>query len=106
MLYKISEKFTKTPGGRYKSDGEFSGEQFREEILEGLFRETVANKDVLIVDLDDTYGYPSSFLEESFGGLARVFGVELVKQNIDFISNDDPMQKERIVKYIENAAEK
>ena len=36
----------------------------------------------LIENLDDTYGYPSSFREEAFGGLARKFGTEKVLQKM------------------------
>lgn len=106
MLYKISSQFTDTPGGRYRSDGKFSGEEFREAVLQDIFRASVSNDEILTVDLDDTYGYPSSFLEESFGGLARVFGVDLVKKYIKIKSDDDPMQIDRINEYIENALDK
>lgn len=106
MIYKISSQFTDTPGGRYRSDGKFSGEEFREDVLQKIFISSVSNEEILIVDLDDTYGYPSSFLEESFGGLTRAFGVDLVKKYIKIKSDDDPMQIERINEYIENAMDK
>ena len=33
MIY-FTKDFTDTPGGRYKRHGDYSGEQFREDILE------------------------------------------------------------------------
>lgn len=33
-VIRIAEEFTDAPGGRYISDGPFSGEQFRKEMLE------------------------------------------------------------------------
>lgn len=33
MKIKISKDYSKTPGGRFKSEGAYSGEDFRESIL-------------------------------------------------------------------------
>lgn len=33
MIIKVAEEFTDTPGGRYKANSKYSGEQFREELL-------------------------------------------------------------------------
>lgn len=103
MKYKISEEFTKTPGGRYRSDGKFSGQEFREDVLINLLEKAKVNNEKILMDLDDTYGYPSSFLEEAFGGLARMQGVSAVKRVLEFKSDDEPLQIERILGYIENA---
>jgi len=68
--------FTDLPGPRYIDDdeGETSGEQFRQTHLEKPFEEAVKTRTPLRVDLDGTkHGYPPSFLEESFGGLARIW---------------------------------
>lgn len=103
MKYKISEQFSSTVGGRYRSDGKYSGEEFREDVLKYLFRHALENKETLEIDLDDTYGYPSSFLEESFGGLARIYDKDLINKYILIKSDDDPIQIERIKGYIEHA---
>jgi len=63
----VREDFTEFPGGRYREDGTFSGEEFRHDFLIPALD---AFDQVLIV-LDGTAGYPSSFLEEAFGGLVR-----------------------------------
>ncbi|TIR17567.1 MAG: DUF4325 domain-containing protein [Mesorhizobium sp.] len=64
---RVADEFSATPGGRYLSDGPFSGEDFRERILIPALNE---GSPVTVV-LDGTRGYPSSFLDEAFAGLAR-----------------------------------
>lgn len=64
---KIATEFSRYPGGRYRSLGKFSGEQFREDYLIPALR----GGEKVIVVLDETEGYGSSFLEEAFGGLVR-----------------------------------
>jgi hypothetical protein len=59
------------PGGRYKSDGPFSGEWFREDVLKPALTRALDTNDVVTVELDGTAGYGASFLEEAFGGLIR-----------------------------------
>jgi hypothetical protein len=64
-----------SPGGRYISDGPFSGEWFRNEILGPAVATALESEDKVKVELDGTAGYGSSFLEEAFGGLIRVSGL-------------------------------
>lgn len=59
--------FTRYPGGRYKKISRFSGEEYRDEHLAPALKEGEA----VIVDLDGTVGYGSSFLDEVFGGIVR-----------------------------------
>lgn len=66
-LIKISKDYSDTPLGRYPTDGEFSGQRFREEFLVPALK----SDDRTTVDIDDTEGYGSSFLDEAFGGLVR-----------------------------------
>ena len=61
----------RSPGGRYITDGPYSGEWFRNEVLAGELRAAIRNGEVLEVELDWTSGYGTSFLEEAFGGLIR-----------------------------------
>lgn len=93
--------FTTTPGSRKKDDGLFSGEEFRENFLEGHFRDGSTEK--IIIDLDDVEGYSTAFLEEAFGGLARMFGKETVKRRLEFISDEEPLLIDEIGEYIEKA---
>jgi hypothetical protein len=65
-------EYAPSPGGRFISDGAFSGEWFRDEILAPALQKASAESDKLVVILDGTSGYGSSFLEEAFGGLIRL----------------------------------
>jgi hypothetical protein len=66
-VINIAMQFTTVPAGRYPSDGEYSGQRFREELLVPSLK----REDCVIVEIDGTAGYGSSFLEEAFGGLVR-----------------------------------
>jgi hypothetical protein len=70
----VARDFTRTPGGRYRNQGEWSGEQFREEILEPPLKR---GGDV-IVDLDGPEGFTTSFLDEVFGELVRIHGLAIM----------------------------
>lgn len=97
----IAKDFTRFPSGRYKKNGETSGEAFRERFLE----EPVANKRHVVIELDGTIGYGSSFLEEAFGGLVRKLklSAEEVRNVLTLVSQDDSLIDE-IQGYIEDAA--
>jgi hypothetical protein len=64
--------FAPFPGGRYETDGPYSGEWFRETILRPHLKEALETGQKVIVVLEGAPGYGSSFLEEAFGGLIRV----------------------------------
>lgn len=97
--------FSITPGSRYKEEGKkaHSGEEFREEYLEPNFELAKKNNVKLIVNLDGTIGYGTSWLEEVFGGLARKVGKEQVLERIDFISEEEPYLIDDIKQYIKDA---
>lgn len=99
--FKISEEYSKTPGPRYENEGKFSGENFRKEILTGLYLEAIKNNEKVCINLDGGYGYSPSFLEEAFGGLAREYDAQSVKKTFTFISNDEPSLINEIIEYIE-----
>lgn len=63
----VAQQFSKFPGGRYRRISEFSGEEFRERLLEPAVKSGAK----VTVDLDGVAGYGSSFLEEVFGGIVR-----------------------------------
>ena len=96
----IARDFSRVPAGRYLSDGEVSGENFREKILRPL----LAGEGEVIIDLDNTEGYGSSFLEEAFGGLVRIgFSADILKARLKFVSEEDPSLIDEILGYIEDA---
>lgn len=98
----IADDFTDTPGARYRRDGEFSGEQFLEELLIPKFDKAVKEKYIIEINLDRVWGYPSSFISGSFGKLSLFKGKDLVFKHIKFISDDNPIRLEKILKEIEN----
>jgi hypothetical protein len=63
----ISKDFSPYPAGRYEKDGKYTGEGFRNTIL----KKALQKNDTVVIELDGTLGYGSSFLEEAFGGLIR-----------------------------------
>ncbi|MBY0506041.1 MAG: STAS-like domain-containing protein [Bryobacteraceae bacterium] len=103
LTLRIADCFSKSPGPRFRVEGTFSGEAFRDEILEPAFVEAVNDHAVLLIDLDGGYGYATSFLEEAFGGLARKHGQRLVNDTLDFVSKDEPNLVKDIRSYIKQA---
>jgi hypothetical protein len=105
ITINIAKDFTKTPGARYKADGPFSGEEFRETFLEKYF-DDIGNQCKITVILDGAEGYATSFLEEAFGGLARKYGKKRCLERLEFISNEDRLLIDEIKMYIGNSNEK
>lgn len=99
-IIKIAKDFTRFPGGRFKTDGPWSGQQFREEHLKPAFRDYQE----VVVQMDDTLGFSSSFLEEAFGGLIRVenFRGDFIRERLNFQSSD-PAIISQIRKIIDDA---
>ena len=97
--------FSVTPGSRYIVEGKkaHSGEEFRVNFLEPKFIEATKNNAKIIVNLDGTIGYGTSWLEEVFGGLARSFGHQKVLDKLEFISEEEDYLIEDVKDYITNA---
>lgn len=94
--------YTTLPGPRYASQGAGSGEQFREERLRPAFDAARAGGTTLTVELDGVrYGYPTTFLEEAFGGLARQVGAAAALETLRPVSTAEPMLTDEIQRYIE-----
>lgn len=88
----IADQFSRFPAGRTRRDGEFSAERFRTEILVPALQAAQQNHDRVIVKLDGVYGYSSSFLEETFGGLVRLNIFDRVwLRSALIIDADDPV---------------
>ncbi len=62
--------------------------------------------DSVLVDLDDLLGAPSSFLEESFGGLIRHSGLSIdsLRKQLKIKFDEEPEKVELIWKYLSDAA--
>lgn len=105
LKIKIAKDFSSTPGPRYEKEGYYSGERFRSDILKPALEKALRNKRKLIVDLDGTEGYGTSFLEESFGGLIREegFSYSQITKTIEIVSEEEDFLKEDIEEYLEDA---
>lgn len=90
LKIKISEDFSDNPYGRYPEDSEFSGERFREEFLKPKYLEAKSKSLRLLVDLDGGYGYPTTFLQEVFGGLSQQYPKDDIFKVIELKSENQP----------------
>lgn len=100
-VISVARDFTRYPAGRYKQNGETSGEAFRERFLE----EPLKKGEQITVDFDGTVGYGSSFLEEAFGGLVRKLHLtsDFVFQHLTLKSSDASICDE-VRDYVRDAA--
>ena len=83
----IAKNFSKYPGGRTPADGDYSGARFRDQWLVPALKKYRT----VIIEMDGTLGYGSSFLEEAFGGLVRLCGFTPVqlRQSLDLRTQSD-----------------
>ncbi len=99
----IAKDFINAPGARNIDEGSFSGEEFLKNVLQPDFNRALNEDFTILVDLDNTEGYATSFLEEAFGGLARMYGAEQVLHHLEFKSEDEPLLIDEIKMYIQEA---
>jgi phosphatidylserine/phosphatidylglycerophosphate/cardiolipin synthase-like enzyme len=92
----IRDSFSEYTGLRHCNISDNSGEEFYHNVLNKAFKECYENKEVLIVILDKVDGYASSFLDEAFGNLVYDFTLEIVKQYVEIVSEEEPHWKEMI----------
>lgn len=104
IIIKIATDFSRIPGARYPEEGDYSGQEFRQNVLHPALKKAIEMNVKLIVDLDGTAGLGTSFLEESFGGLIRRdhINYNILKQTLIIISDEDPDYKEEVDNYIED----
>ncbi len=100
----IAKDFTQFPGPRYKNQGPGSGQEFRENHLEPAFLKARETSGQVTIELDGLkYSYPTSFLEEAFGGLARQYGIDEVERILRFVSANEPLLDTECRHYIKHA---
>lgn len=106
IIINVAKVLTKFPGPRYRKQGPGSGEEFLEVHLRPAFLQAKQAGNKVIVQLDGVkYGYPTSFLEEAFGGLAREFGIDDVQETLVFESANEPLLDYEIRQYIKEATQ-
>jgi len=82
--------FDEFPGLRHCSISENSGEEYYHKVLNEAFKNAYKSNEILVIDLDGTDAYASSFLDEAFGNLVYDFTLANVSRLIEIISNDEP----------------
>lgn len=103
LKISVSREFSETPGPRFKAEGDFSGQEFLEKLLLPAYKQAVVEDGTLLIDLDGTEGYATSFLEAAFGELARQYPPDQVLSHLEFKSDDEPYLIEEIKRYIAEA---
>ncbi|WP_313001686.1 STAS-like domain-containing protein [Chryseobacterium gleum] len=108
MIYNLMatlyiKDFSTTPGVRSRDEGPYSGEEFRNTILEPAIRESLKSGEKIKVVLDGTLGYATSFLEEVFGGIVRSFGYDNIKRLIEVVSIQRPYYIDDVNEYMNDA---
>ena len=85
--------FAKIPGARYRSDGDNSAEEFFEDVVKPIADNVlIQNKNgQIIIDLDYTVGYASSFISE----LSRLMSIAYkkapkIRKRLTIKSDEDP----------------
>lgn len=97
--FYIAKHFSRTPGGRFKTDGPHSGEAFREDFLIPW----LTHKRRVTLDLDYTFGYSSAWLNEVFAPLKeRGFTSDYVLNRITLVSRHDPTLITEIKNYLKD----
>jgi len=103
--YDFGEKFSSKPGPRYKKLGPYSGEEFRNDVLQDWFK----NDKEIIIDVDNVIlAFGPSFLSESFGAIAKEYGKDKFFKVIHFKTNSDKNIRFeiKVKEYIERALNK
>ncbi|MGJ3648923.1 STAS-like domain-containing protein [Sphingomonas sp. GlSt437] len=103
IAFSIARDFSRNPGPRLKSQGAASGEALREAIKRNL--QNFAGR--IVIDLDGTAGFGSSFLDEAFAGLVRkgVLSRADAHRRLAFKSQIDPTYVTEIWEAIDDAPE-
>ena len=98
----VAKDFTPFPFGRYKSEGKFSGEAFRDDVLWPLLQKGLTVE----VNLDEVDGgLGSSFLEEVFGGIIRKYDYtpERLRKQVNVTSHEDSELVDKTWEYVDRA---
>lgn len=107
VIYDVGNEFHHRPMGRKKTDGEFSGEVFREKVLYPFFSNlTKSSNQILVLDFNNVSMAGSSFLEEAFGGLVRAgINKELILAHLQILVDVELKEliEDRIFQYIKRA---
>ena len=96
QYFILPRSFSEFPGLRHCNISANSGEEFYHDVLNREFRNAYIENHKLTINLDNTAGYASSFLDEAFGNLVYDFSLDIVKNHIVIISDQEPHWKDMI----------
>lgn len=104
MNLVVANEFYRRPLGRYRTQGTYTGEAFREDILLPKLKALSPNEKFTI-DFTGVTMNGSSFLEEAFGGLVRKHGYSAkeLKNTFIFKFPRRPSLEEKVWQYISDA---
>lgn len=107
ITISIAKDFSRIPGARFPEEGDYSGQEFRNNVLLPKLKIAISAHEKLKVILDGTAGLGTSFLEESFGGLIRIDNISYpdIKNTLILISDEDEDYIEEINQYLSEAYE-
>ena len=92
----FTQEFTDTPGGRYRRHGDYSGEQFREDILLPALNQF----DFVHLNLNGAFGFPPSFIDEAIGILVEKVGEDVINKKLKIILDENSIAKRKIFETI------
>lgn len=98
LTINIARDFNKILGGGDRKIQDHSGEEFREDYLEG----NVQHYDRIIIELDGVLGYPVDFLDVSFGVMARQMGKKKFREKFEFVSQINDLTIRKIDYLVDN----
>lgn len=105
--FNIGREFSLNPEGRFYTDGEGNGEDFRENYLRPKLEMLAPDEKLTVIIDDNVDGYGSSFLTEGFAGMVKYGYMTsddlLSKINIYFENNEYAFFKRKILEYINSA---
>lgn len=85
----IATDFCKAPAGRYRKNGDYTGEVFREDVLvPALLNDEYSE---VCINLDGLDGVGSSFWDEVFGEMLRNHQVsyDILRKKMQLVCSDD-----------------
>ena len=100
----VANEFYRRPLGRYRTQGTYTGEAFREDILIPKLSKLLPNEK-LFIDFTGVTMNGSSFLEEAFGGLVRKhsYNLDCLKKILILKFPRRPSLEEKVWEYIKDA---
>ncbi len=94
--------WTRFPGGRFKDDGDHSGQEFREQFLEA----SVKSGESFEIDFNGIFTAGWSFLDEALGHYVTELGESEFRKRFFIIADDDPDILEEVEAVIEKRTAK